>query len=179
MVIGDIIRDIASLDFDLYGGVLPKIIHIAGTTYAIAYQGSKNDGYLRTVRISNDGATLELISFLEFDTTNGAHPWIIHIAGTVYAIAYVGPGLNGTLKTFNMDGHDASLNSGDAVHFESQDIPRTDTLGPAGESGILVLLGSRDLRLIASADGISVSGRKVGIGVFPDIHLDGARLVCR
>jgi len=111
MAIGDIIRIIDSLDFDLAGGTLPKIIHVAGTTYAIAYQGYQNDGFLRTVRISDDGATLELISFLEFDTSNGAHPWIIHIAGTVYAIAYAGPGTNGTLKTFNIsdDGTSISL----------------------------------------------------------------------
>jgi len=111
MAIGDIIRIIGSLDFDLDGGTLPKIIHVAGTTYAIAYQGYLNDGFLRTVRISDDGATLEVISFLEFDTDNGRHPWIIHIAGTVYAIAYAGPGSNGTLKTFNIsdDGTSISL----------------------------------------------------------------------
>ena len=43
MAIGDIIREIASLGFDESGGTLPKIIHIAGTTYAIAYQGYGND----------------------------------------------------------------------------------------------------------------------------------------
>lgn len=109
MAIGDIIGDISSLDFDLYGGVLPKIIHIAGIVYAIAYQGYGNDGYLRTVRISDDGATLQLINFLEFDNINGRHPWIIHIAGTVYAIAYRGPAQNGTLKTFNISDDGTSI----------------------------------------------------------------------
>jgi len=102
METGDIIGEIASLDFDEDGGALPKIIHIAGTTYAIAYTGAASDGFLRTISISDDGATLGLINFLEFDNTNGMHPWIIHIAGTVYAIAYVGPLSNGTLKTFNI-----------------------------------------------------------------------------
>ncbi len=111
MAIGDIIGDIASLDFDLYGGTLPKIIHISGNVYAIAYAGYGSDGWLKTVSVSDDGATLAEISFLEFDTSQGTHPWIIHIAGTVYAIAYVGPGANGTLKTFNIsdDGTSISL----------------------------------------------------------------------
>ncbi len=119
MAIGDIIGEIASLDFDTAGGVLPKIIHVSGTTYAIAYQGSGNDGYLRTVSISDDGATLAVISVLEFDTTNGAAPWIIHIAGTVYAIAYVGPGANGTLKTFNISDDGTSITLIQTFVYES------------------------------------------------------------
>ena len=102
MAIGDIIREIASLDFDLYGGTLPKIIHVAGTTYAIAYQGYGTDGYLVTIPIQNDGAIGAVIDSLEFDTTNCVAPWIIHIAGDIYAIAYVGPGSSGTLKTLHI-----------------------------------------------------------------------------
>lgn len=109
MAIGDIIREIASLDFDEDGGMLPKIIHIAGIVYAIAYAGGLSDGFLRTVSISDDGATLALINFLEFDDDNGKHPSIIHIAGTVYAIAYQGPGANGTLKTFNISDDGTSI----------------------------------------------------------------------
>ena len=99
MAIGDVRGIIDSLDFDSYGGVLPKIIHVSGTTYAIAYQGYGNDGYLVTVSVEADGAITGVIDSLEFDPSNGAHPWIIHIAGDVYAIAYVGPGSNGTIKT--------------------------------------------------------------------------------
>ena len=102
MAIGDIRGIIDSLDFDLYGGVLPKIIHVSGSTYAIAYQGYGNDGYLVTVSIEASGAITGVIDSLEFDTSNGAHPWIIHIAGDVYAIAYVGPGSNGTIKTLTI-----------------------------------------------------------------------------
>ena len=102
MAIGDIRGIIDSLDFDLYGGVLPKIIHVSGTTYAIGYQGYRNDGYLVTISIEANGAITGVIDSLEFDTSNGAHPWIIHIAGDVHAIAYVGPGGNGTIKTLTI-----------------------------------------------------------------------------
>jgi hypothetical protein len=102
MAIGDIIREIASLGFDESGGTLPKIIHIAGTTYAIAYQGYGNDGWLVTVPIADDGTIGALIDSFEWDTSNGKQPWIIHIAGDVYAIAYVGPDSDGTLKTLHI-----------------------------------------------------------------------------
>lgn len=109
MAVGDIIREIASLDFDEYGGSLPKIIHIAGTTYAIAYAGYLSDGFLVTIPIQDDGTIGSVITSLEFDTDNGKHPWIIHIAGTVYAVAYVGTGSNGTLKTFNIADDGSSI----------------------------------------------------------------------
>ncbi len=82
--------------------MLPKIVHVSGTTYAIAYQGYGNDGWLVTVPIGSDGTIGAVIDSLEWDTSNGAHPWIIHIAGDVYAIAYVGPGGNGTIKTLTI-----------------------------------------------------------------------------
>lgn len=103
MAIGDIIRVIASLDFDTTGGTLPKIIHISGTTYAIAYQGYGNDGWLVTVPIADDGTIGAVIKSFEWDDVNGAHPWIIHISGNVYAIAYTGPGSNGSLKTLTIE----------------------------------------------------------------------------
>jgi len=102
MAVGDIRSVIDSLDFDLYGGVLPKILHISGSTYVIVYQGYGNDGYLVTISIEASGTIAGVIGSLEFDTSNGAHPWIIHIAGDVYAIAYVGPGGNGTIKTLTI-----------------------------------------------------------------------------
>jgi len=76
------------------------------------------------------------------------------------------------LALFYVQGHRASLNISDAVHIKGDNIPLADSLGPAGESGILVLLGSRDLRLITSADRISVGGWEITVGVLPDIHLD-------
>ena len=102
MAIGDIRNIIDSLDFDLYGGVLPKIVHISGSTYAIVYQGYGNDGYLVTISIEASGTIAGVIGSLEFDTSNGAHPWITHIAGDVHAITYVGPGGNGTIKTLTI-----------------------------------------------------------------------------
>jgi len=102
MATGDIIGEIASLDFDLTGGTLPKIIHIAGTIYAIAYQGSGNDGYVITIPIQNDGTIGAVIESLEFDIFQGRGPCIIHISSDVYAIAYAGSGNNGIIKTLHI-----------------------------------------------------------------------------
>jgi hypothetical protein len=79
----------------------PTIIHINGDVYAIVYRGQDYDGFLKTVRIANDGQISFITgdSSLEFDTTNCYEPDIIHINENVYAIAYKGPGSDGLLIT--------------------------------------------------------------------------------
>ncbi len=91
---------IDTLEFDTADGNTPAIIHISGNVYAIAYRGTGDDGFLKTVSVAADGAiSPTIISTLEFDTASGYEPAIIHISGNVYAIAYRGSGSDGFLKT--------------------------------------------------------------------------------
>jgi len=84
-------------------GLYPDTVHVNGTVYAIAYTGPNNDGWLKTVNISNNGTIAPLaISQYEFDTSDGGYPSIIHVAGNIYAIAYTGQGDDGWLKTVNI-----------------------------------------------------------------------------
>jgi prepilin-type N-terminal cleavage/methylation domain-containing protein len=91
---------IDTLEFDTSSGFDPSIIHINADVYAIAYRGPNSDGFLKTVEIATDGQiTNAVIDTLEFDTSSGSEPAIIHVNGDVYAIAYRGPNLDGFLKT--------------------------------------------------------------------------------
>ena len=91
---------ISTLEFDISDGFEPDIVQISSTVLAIAYRGTSNDGFLKTVSIAADGTiSPTVISTLEFDTSNGATPHIIPISGNVYAIIYSGSTNNGFLKT--------------------------------------------------------------------------------
>jgi len=91
---------IDTLEFDKSSCYYPSIIHINGDVYAIAYTGPGSDGFLKTVEIADNGMITNIvIDTLEFDTSYGYEPSIIHINGDVYAIAYTGPGSDGFLKT--------------------------------------------------------------------------------
>lgn len=88
-----------SHEFDTSQGTLTSMVHISGTTYAIAYTGPGDDGWLKTLTIGNDGsisADPELDS-LEFDKTLCYYPYITHISGDIYAILYSGY-INATAK---------------------------------------------------------------------------------
>jgi len=94
---------LATLEWDLSGGVGCSAIHIDGNVFAVAYQGALGDGWLKTVTISADGETLALTgSSLEFDTGDCTFPTILHRDGTVYAIFYAGVDYDGWLKTVNI-----------------------------------------------------------------------------
>jgi len=107
----------SSLVFDTSQGLRPRIIHVSGNVYAIVYQGWNSVGMLKTVTISDDGATLALTgSSLEFDA-HGVCPRIIHVSGNVYAIVYQALGNPGTLKTVTIsdDGATLALTGGSLV----------------------------------------------------------------
>jgi len=91
---------IDTLEFDTDNGVAPDLIHVSGNIYAIAYQGNRDDGFLKTVEILSSGAITDtVVDTLEFDIAYGLIPDIIHVSGDIYAIAYQGKFSNGHLTT--------------------------------------------------------------------------------
>ena len=100
---GTIRKIIDYYEFELTYCVEPDIIHIANDYYAIVYEGPDFDGFIKTVKIDVLGQiTDNVFDTLEYDTSEGKNPNIIHVDGDVYAIAYVGWGGNGYVKTVNI-----------------------------------------------------------------------------
>jgi hypothetical protein len=95
---------IDTLEYDTSSGYEPSIIHVSGNVYAIVYRGSGSDGFLKTISIDDSGQIgSSAIDTLEYDTSSGYEPSIIHVSGNVYAIAYRGSGSDGFLKTISID----------------------------------------------------------------------------
>jgi hypothetical protein len=91
---------ISTYVFDSTACYEPDVIRIANNIFAIAYRGSSNRGYLKTITISNTGViTASVISTLIFDTTACYTPRVIPVSGTYYVIAYTGTTNRGYLKT--------------------------------------------------------------------------------
>lgn len=121
MAAGDIGSVIASLEFEAGSIEQCDIIHIAGDVYAIAYGGTDDDGWIKTVTINSAGA-IALVGggSLEFDDVRGRQPDIIHVSGNVYAVAYSGDGFDGWIKTVTISGAGAiALVSGGSLEFDT------------------------------------------------------------
>ena len=95
-----------NLEFDPIRGNEPDIIHVSGNTYAIAYRGNNDDGFIDTVEIVNNGTITDIIiDTFEYDTDKGSDPDIIHVSGNTYAIAYGGGNDDGWLRTLQIAGN--------------------------------------------------------------------------
>jgi hypothetical protein len=104
-VVGDISNSvISSFEFDTTNGQEPQIIHIVGNTFAIAYDGPQNDGYLITLPIETNGTIPGTkIDTFEYDTSNGYFPDIVIISDGILAIAYCIPSARGSLVTIGVN----------------------------------------------------------------------------
>jgi hypothetical protein len=95
---------IDTLEFDTSDCSYPDVINVSGNTYAIAYQSSGSDGFLKTMTISAAGdISNSVIDTFEFAPVNGQEPKIINVVGDTYAIAYDGPQNDGFLITLPIE----------------------------------------------------------------------------
>ncbi|GAJ11488.1 unnamed protein product, partial [marine sediment metagenome] len=90
---------IGSLEFDPTYGKNARVTFIADNVWCIAYDGPDSDGWLRTIKIENNGTITGEVDNHEYDDDMGLYASMLHISGDVYAITYLGPGTDGWLKT--------------------------------------------------------------------------------
>ncbi|MBT7186013.1 hypothetical protein HN911_01590 [Candidatus Bathyarchaeota archaeon] len=163
---GDIgVAVIDSLVYDAVKGKSPKLIHVSGEVYALAYSGDGDDGHLATYTISNAGAITDTpIDSLEYDSVKGKWPDIIHVSGTTYAIAYSMDGDVGKLVTIEIL-PDGSIGAAaiDSLQF-------VDLKGK--ESMILQLTG--DIYVVTYQDDQGAGNPKPGVLNTVEILSDGS-----
>lgn len=93
-----------TFEFETTQGLEPRIIHVSGYVYSIAYTGPDFDGFIKTITIAANGDIgASALDTFEFDTVKGELCDIIHISGSVYAIAYIDDDGFGVLKTIGVE----------------------------------------------------------------------------
>ncbi|MCP4746463.1 MAG: prepilin-type N-terminal cleavage/methylation domain-containing protein [Desulfobacteraceae bacterium] len=134
---------IDTLEFDTNRGEEPKLIHIDGDVYAIAHRGRSSDGFVATISITDTGLiSSSRIDRLEFDTSRCNYPDIINISGEYYAVAYMGNGDDGFVKTIEIaaDG-DITNSTVDSLEFDTNNGERPVILTAAGNTFIIAYEG--------------------------------------
>lgn len=85
---------------------------VTGDIYAVAHQGPGNDGFLTTVSISSDGATIAPVATLEFDGANCVMNDIIPVGADIYSVFYQGVGNWGYVVTIDISNDGVTI----AIH---------------------------------------------------------------
>jgi hypothetical protein len=96
-----------NLEHELAFGQYNSLVQVDSDTYALAYAGSGNDGFISTFTISSSGVitavkTQSLGNNLEHDTDNGTVNSLVQVDSDTYALAYAGSGLDGYISTFDI-----------------------------------------------------------------------------
>jgi hypothetical protein len=135
---------IDTLEFDTSDGLFPVIIQISGNIYAIAYQGTGDDGFLKTVSIDSVGNIGDTaIDTLEFDTGNGREPDILNVSGNVYAIVYRGDGNDGFIITVSIAANgDIASSVIDTLEYDTSDGFEPDIIQVSGNIFAIAYRGS-------------------------------------
>ena len=71
-------------------GTYNSFVQVDADTFALAYTGQANDGFIKTFDISADGTTITEVSSLEHDTSRGTDNSLVQVDADTFALAYAG-----------------------------------------------------------------------------------------
>jgi len=96
-----------TFNLDAAGGsnsfMIPTDINVSPKAFAVVYQGVSTDGFIELFTIGDNGDALIRGTNFEFDPINGGTPTIVHRAGDIYAVAYLGDGANGFVQSISIN----------------------------------------------------------------------------
>lgn len=99
---GTTITEVQSLEHDIVLSSDTSLVKVDTDTYALAYAGDGDDGFIKTFTISSDGTTITEMQSVEHDTVIGLHNFLLQVDADTYALAYLGDGFSGFIKTFTI-----------------------------------------------------------------------------
>ena len=108
---GATITELVDLEHDTTQATYNSLVKVDSDTYALAYAGDGDDGFIKTFTISADGATITEVASLEHDTTQATHNSLISAPHGIL-LAYTGADDDGFLQTFSITGTASSSSSG-------------------------------------------------------------------
>ena len=105
---GTSIVKVDTLEHDTVRGQHNSLVHVDSDTYALAYTGEDEDGFISTFTIDSNGniAAVKTESEgnnLEHDTNRGSFNSLVHVVSDTYALAYTSHGEDGFISTFTID----------------------------------------------------------------------------
>jgi len=102
-------QQVSVLEHDTDVGSYNSIVQVDSDTYALAYTGDGDDGFITTFTISSNGSSITEVATLEHDTDNGKYNCIIQVDSDTYVLAYAGEGNDGYIKTFTISSDGSTI----------------------------------------------------------------------
>ncbi len=172
-LIGDISDSIVGeFLYDATQGLNPSIITLNNKTSIISYTGNGNDGFVKTINISQtNGSIFNTIDTLEWDTVLGLESRIINVNGVVFAIVSQGSQGDGFIDTINIsDSGTITQVVVDSLEFDTSQAMLPDIIKVDSDTVAIAYTGIGNDGFLATID-IDSSGQ-IGAAVIDSLEFD-------
>ena len=116
---GETITKVATLEFAPNYNIHNSLVHVDSDTYALAFGGNDNAGWINTFTISADGETITKVANLKHDTNKGLHNSLVQVDSDTYALAYRGNGDDGFISTFTISADGSTITEVDSLEHDT------------------------------------------------------------
>jgi len=119
---GTSIVEVDTLEHDNVRGQYNSLVQVDSDTYALAYTGEDEDGFISTFTISSSGAITPIqiqnhantseeddVANLEHDEERGIHNSLVQVDSDTYALAYEGLDRDGFISTFTIYSNNGTI----------------------------------------------------------------------
>ena len=106
---GTSITEIVQLEHQTSHAEYNSLVQVDSDTYALAYSGPDNDGFITTFTVPSDGSSITEITTIEHNTLDASYNSLIQVDSDTYVLGYTGSGQDGFIATFTISSNGASI----------------------------------------------------------------------
>jgi hypothetical protein len=110
---------VATLEHATGKGESNSLVQVDNDTYALAYRGPDDDGFITTFTIPADGSTITEVATLEHDTNNDGSNSLVKLNSKTYALAYSGANNDGYFTLFEISANGATITKVASLEFDT------------------------------------------------------------
>ena len=133
-----------NLEYDTDNGLHNSLVQVDSDTYALAYRGNDNDGFMSTFTISDDGSTITEISTLEFAPNHNTHNSLVQVDSDTYALAYRGNDDDGFMSTFTISANGSTITEVDSLEHDTDNAKSNSLVQVDSDTYALAYQGTDD-----------------------------------
>ena len=97
-----------------------SLVQVDSDTYALAYSGPDNDGFITTFTVPSNGASITEVATIEHNTSDASFNSLIQVDTDTYVLAYSGIGEDGFISTFTISSNGATITEVDEIEHDTE-----------------------------------------------------------
>ena len=116
---GTSITEIVQLEHQTSHAKYNSLVQIDSDTYALAYSGPDDDGFITTFTVPSDGSSITEVTTVEHNTSDASYNSLIQVDSDTYVLAYSGSNEDGYISTFTISSNGATITEVDEIEHDT------------------------------------------------------------